>query len=140
MRVNKMSNTTYYNLDKAIFGYDVDLKVNQRKDGKSWFTFLDGRVGQESEIEKGISDLLTSIVEANKAVNGMGFVNDFDYMLAREMSERPDLLIRDKPKVDKALKNRLRDVMPGVENLGDEVDVGLLLTAYSKIAFDHGRS
>jgi|SRR5690606_34544287 len=134
-----MTNNVHINIDDAVFGYDVDIKVDVRQKGRRWFELMDGRVGQEHEIEQGVTSLLEAVRVANGAAGGKGYVNDFDFMLRREMSERPDLLLMDKPKVDAAIQNRLKEVMPGLDNLKGDLDTGLLLTAYGRLAHERGK-
>jgi len=134
-----MTENAQRNLDDLIFGYDKDVKVLILEKGRQWFELCDGRVGQEHEIQKAISNLLETVREANNLSGGAGYVNDFDFMLGREMSERPDLLLSDKPKFDAALRVRLKDALPGLEKLGSEVDLGLVLTAYGRIAYERGK-
>ena len=135
----EMTEKAQRNLDDLIFGYDKDVKILILERGKRWFELCDGRVGQEHEIQKAVSNLLETVREANNLAGGAGYVNDFDFMLGREMSERPDLLLSDKPKFDAALRVRLKDALPGLEKLGSEVDLGLVLTAYGRIAHERGQ-
>lgn len=134
-----MTANAHRNLDDLIFGYDKDVKIMILDKGRMWFELCDGRVGQEHEIEKAVSNLLQTIQEANRLVGGKGYIGDFDYMLSREMSERPDLLLSDKPKIEAAICSRLREVLPGFEVLGHGVDLGLALTVYGQIAHKNGR-
>lgn len=134
-----MTEKAQRNLDDLIFGYNKDVKILILEKGKRWFELCDGRVGQENEIQKAVSNLLETVREANALVGGAGYVDDFDFMLGREMSERPDLLLSDKPKFEAALRARLKDALPGLEKLGSEVDLGLVLTAYGRIAHERGK-
>ena len=135
----EMTEKAQRNLDDLIFGYDRDVKIQILEQGKHWFELCDGRVGQEHEIQKAVSNLLETVREAYNVAGGVGYVDDFDFMLGREMSERPDLLLSDKPKFDSALRARLKDALPGLEELGNEVDLGLVLTAYGRIAHERGQ-
>lgn len=135
----EMTEKAQRNLDDLIFGYNKDVKILILEKGKRWFELCDGRVGQENEIQKAVSNLLETVREANALVGGTGYVDDFDFMLGREMSERPDLLLSDKPKFEAALRARLKEALPGLEKLGSEVDLGLVLTAYGKIAHERGK-
>lgn len=135
----EMTEKAQLNLDDLIFGYNKDVKILILEKGKRWFELCDGRVGQENEIQKAVSNLLETVREANALAGGTGYVDDFDFMLGREMSERPDLLLSDKPKFDAALRARLKDALPGLEKLGSEVDLGLVLTAYGRIAHERGK-
>jgi len=134
-----MTEDTHRNLDDLISGYDKDVRILILDKGRRWFELCDGRVGQEHEIEKAVSNLLETIREANALVGGNGYVDDFDFMLGREMSERPDLLLTDKPKFEAALYSRLKAILPGFENIGEEVDLGLALTAYGRLVFKNGQ-